>query len=265
VRSITSHPHARRCAGGSAGGGGSDKERERERGAPKLSLAHVFAGGPKAPAGGSSKPAYAALSLLTRKPLHFEWWLHYHMALGISHFFIHIEDTPELMPFLQQQPYASVVTVSHKGDERHFKDNYWTLQDRQRAHVNASLAKCREMGIDWLFHVDDDELIWLDRPFRDIVASAPKGTTNLTFTNLEAIPTTIEPLNYFEHIRTFTKRRMLAYVNGKPAGRTLASVKLDGPHRFSESRTRSAAAPLPPLPPLPPPPPHAPLRSPSPF
>lgn len=198
-----------------------------------LSLASVFSGGPKVPAAGSTKAVSAGLALLTRKPMHFEWWLHYHMALGVSHFFIHVEDTPELLHLLQREPYRSRVTVSEKGDNSSFKDNYWTLQDRQRFHVNQSLARCREMGIEWLFHVDDDELIWLDKPFREIVAAAPRGVTNITFTNLEAIPTTIEPVNYFEHIHSFTKKRMLAYVNGKPVGRTLSSVKLDGPHRFS--------------------------------
>lgn len=184
----------------------------------------------------------AALALLTRKPLHFEWWLNYHIELGISHFFIHVEDTPELVPLLQSERYGPLISMTVKEEAKHFKDNYWTLQDRQRAHVNASLERCRSMGIEWLFHVDDDELIWLDKPFREIVAAAPKGTTNLTFSNLEAIPTTMEAVNYFEHIHTFTKKRMLAYVNGKPAGRATPGTKLDGPHRFS-------AWPPPPSPP----------------
>mmetsp|Transcript_3559 Transcript_3559/g.10221 ORF Transcript_3559/g.10221 Transcript_3559/m.10221 type:complete len:442 (+) Transcript_3559:140-1465(+) len=206
----------------------------RRRGSSKMSLAGMFSGQPKPPAAGTTRPATAALALLTRKPLYFDWWLDYHITLGISHFFIHVEDTPELLTFLDSEPYKSLVTVTRKGEgEGHFRDNYWTLQDRQRAHVNASLARCREMGIDWLFHVDDDEVIWLEKPFREIVAQAPKATTNITFTNLEAIPTTTDPVNYFEHIRTFTKKRMLAYVNGKPAGRAVAGTKLDGPHRFS--------------------------------
>lgn len=214
--------------------GGAASSRSDTPAGGKLSLASVFSPSPKLPMPGSGKPPVAAgLALLTRKPLHFEWWLHYHIRLGICHFFIHIEDTPELLPFLQAEPYRSLVTVTQKGDSGPFKDNYWTLQDRQRAHVNHSLARCRDFGIEWLFHVDDDELIWLDRPFREIVASAPRGSTNLTFSNLEAIPTSVEPGNYFQQIRTFTKKRMLAYVNGKPAGRTLSSVKLDGPHRFS--------------------------------
>jgi len=201
-------------------------------GAPKRTgLAGLF-GSPTA--GATDGPrACAGLALLTRKPLHFSWWMDYHIALGISHFFIHVEDTPELLPLLQSAPYRDLVTISVKGDASHFKDNYWTLQDRQRAHVNAALALCRAKGIDWLFHVDDDELIWLDRPFAQIVAGVPKGVTNLTFSNLEAIPTTMEPVNYFEHIEGFTKKRMLAYVNGKPAGRTVVGTKLDGPHRFS--------------------------------
>lgn len=239
---------AARAAGGAGAGTGDGAPAlvragsDKPSGAPKLgslSLSSMFSSSHGRSQQGAQQPpppASAALALLTRKPLHFEWWLRYHMQLGICHFFIHVEDTPELLPLLASEPYRGVVTISQKGDASHFKDNYWTLQDRQRAHVNTSLARAREMGIEWLFHVDDDELIWLDKPFAEVVAAAPKGTTNITFSNLEAIPTTVEPVNYFEHIHSFTKKRMLAYVNGKPVGRTVPETKLDGPHRFCACR-----------------------------
>ena len=41
-----------------------------------------------------------AITLMTRKPHRFEWWLRYHLSLGICHVFVHVEDTPELLPLL---------------------------------------------------------------------------------------------------------------------------------------------------------------------
>ena len=32
-----------------------------------------------------------AITLMTRKPHRFEWWLRYHLSLGICHVFVHVE------------------------------------------------------------------------------------------------------------------------------------------------------------------------------
>ena len=92
---------------------------------------------------------------MTRKPHRFEWWLHYHLSLGICHFFIHgaprtdapksappapidaidpslhlpafpcppapcghsaVEDTPELLPLLASPEFAPFVTVTHVSE-----------------------------------------------------------------------------------------------------------------------------------------------------
>lgn len=66
---------------------------------------------------------------------------------------------------------------------------YWVRQMRQierpasqmrRQTVNANVAR-RQMGTDWLFHIDADEFIWQDRPLRQELAGgiAPQTEVNL--------------------------------------------------------------------------------------
>ena len=51
------------------------------------------------------------ITLMTRKPHRFDWWLRYHRSLGIYHVFVHVEDTPELLPILKVRPLARRVHV----------------------------------------------------------------------------------------------------------------------------------------------------------
>ena len=109
-----------------------------------------------------------AITLMTRKPHRFEWWLRYHLSLGICHVFVHVEDTPELLPLLASAEFAPFVTVTHVSEHNELNNpkngNYYTLMERQEAQVLRSLDECPRHGIDWLFHIDDDELLHLEVP-----------------------------------------------------------------------------------------------------
>ena len=56
------------------------------------------------------------ITLMTRKPHAFDWWLRYHRALGISHVFVHVEDTPELLELLSSAEFEGFVTVTTGSD-----------------------------------------------------------------------------------------------------------------------------------------------------
>ena len=99
--------------------------------------------------------------LMTRRPHRFDFWLAYHRALGISHFFVHVEDTPALLEELRCGEHADVVTATEGAEEgaegagssSSSSNNYYTLMQRQEHHVRAAVSACRERGIEWLFHV----------------------------------------------------------------------------------------------------------------
>ena len=90
------------------------------------------------------------------------------------------------------------------------------------------------MGIDWTFHVDDDELLYFDVPFSKIVDGLAPGVTCVVLVNIEAVPRSLSPECVFEDIEVFTQHKMLAYRNGKSAGK-VDLADWHGPHRFTGS------------------------------
>lgn len=176
-----------------------------------------------------------AICLLTRKPHRFDWWMHYHLSLGVQHFFIRVEDTPELLELLataEFAPHVTVVSDTAGADTRADCQEGSELIFRQQEHVRRSLIASRCMGFEWLFHLDDDELLHLSEPLERLVASQPAHVSCLVFLNLEAIPSQLEAECAFDGIERFTRRELLSYRNGKAAGRTLRSTDWGGPHRF---------------------------------
>ena len=131
-------------------------------------------------------------------------WLRYHRSLGIYHVFVHVEDTPELLPLLDSAEFKDFVTVT-TGDDNSLdthnpnsSDNYYTLMQRQERQVRRSVQSCRQAGIEWLFHVDDDELLYFDTPFSKIVDSLPREVTCVVLVNIEAVPDTLTSECIFE-------------------------------------------------------------------
>ena len=179
------------------------------------------------------------IALMTRDPHRFDWWLRYHRSLGIEHVYVHVEGSPDLLPLLHSDEFTTFVTVvatdqDNKSDSpRHRESNYFGLMERQERHVLRSTQLAKQRGLDWLFHIDDDELLHFAVPMKTLIGSAPPGTTCLTLINAEAMPTAEAATCVFEEIDAFTLHRMVAYRNGKAAGAVQAGARFSGPHRFT--------------------------------
>ena len=210
--------------------------------------------------GSSSTPTCSTLkvgvALMTREPHCFDWWLRYHRSLGIDHIFVHVEDSPELLVLLGTPEFSAFVTVTNLSDKDDSRDeerrqqqqqplppgaqvqresNYYSLIERQERHIRRSTQLAKQKGIDWLFHVDDDELLHFTVPMSTLIADLAPGTTCLALINLEAVPTSSSSACVFEEIKTFTLHKMNAYRNGKAAGALQAvhGGEWCGPHRFT--------------------------------
>jgi len=181
-----------------------------------------------------------AITLMTRKPHRFDWWLRYHISLGVYHIFVHAEDTPELLPLLDSPEFRDYVTVTTGCDnsvDTHkvvSKDNYYTLMQRQEVQVRRSVKAARQMGIHWIFHIDDDELLHFKEPFSRLAHELPSEVSCIVLINVEAAPKRLHTDCVFTDTDTFSQHLMLAYRNGKSAGR-VAVADWHGPHRFTGS------------------------------
>jgi hypothetical protein len=168
-----------------------------------------------------------AIACLMRKPIDLPEWLTHHRNIGITKFYIRLEDSPTFVDYLQTQ--SDVSYISSESDRS--GNNYETLQTRQGEYVNKCLEDAMSEGIDWVFHIDADELLHGDLSFLDELDTNYKC---LAIQNAEAV---------FEEGQDscFAAKKFLkcsegaackSYVNGKAAGRAEQGVSSHGPHAF---------------------------------
>lgn len=168
-----------------------------------------------------------AIALLMRKPIDLPIWFKHHRKIGISHFFIRLEDSPGWEDYLASQKDVTYeVSSSDKSG-----NNYETLMYRQLSFVNGSLKKAKQMGIDWIFHIDADELIHGSLKYLDDIHKKYKC---VRLENAEAVFSENEETCFsaVKFLRCSKNAPCRSYVNGKGGGRVEDGVKLMGPHHF---------------------------------
>ena len=176
---------------------------------------------------------------MMKNPIDLPLWLKYHRNLGISKFFIRLEDSPSWEEYLKDMDdvYMEVGASDESGN------NYTTVIDRQVTFVNSILRDTQKTkDLDWLIHIDGDELIHGDI---DSLMRLSNDIKTVKFVNAEAIFK--EPK---KRDSCFTATNFLrcdqgapckSYVNGKAAGRTNdPNVYLAGCHDFGYKGKESA-------------------------
>lgn len=167
-----------------------------------------------------------AIATLVRKPVDFPLWLRHHRDMGVTNFFIRVEDTPGLEDYLKTQK-----DIEYELGFSSRENNYETLQKRQLEFVNKCLEKCIDKDIKWIFHIDCDELLEGDIDFLNGLSEEVK---TIKLENAEAM------YNEEEETCFSAKDFMMcskgapcrSYVNGKSGGRCESGVHLAGPHDF---------------------------------
>jgi hypothetical protein len=176
-----------------------------------------------------SKPnSTVGLITFMRKPIDLSLWFKHHRLLGVTQFFIRVEDTPELEDYLQNQKDV----VFEMGDSNKDGDNYMTLFERQITFINSTLKKAQNMNIDWVFNVDVDELLHGNLRILDTIDPIYKC---LKLENAEAVFRENEPTCFsaIKFLRCGKSAPCRAYANGKSAARAVDGVESRGVHNFA--------------------------------
>lgn len=200
-----------------------------------------------APAPGAAAPRNpsVAIVLLSRRAPDLKTWLQYHLDyMGVSHIFMDVEDSPHFDEAWQTLSKAdqSRVTVwkasatGGQGDSRPV-DDYTTLQSRQLNAMTRAKGACKQMGIEWLIHIDDDELLYapLHRPIGEILESVPRGFDQAYIPNVEAIYKDANVKSCFTETNKVNMNRytFVSYANGKAAVRVADDEAIPaGPHQW---------------------------------
>jgi hypothetical protein len=129
---------------------------------------------------GSPKKRIGIANMM-KNPVDLPLWLKYHRNLGISKFFIRLEDSPSWEEYLKDMDdvYMEVGASDESGN------NYTTVIDRQVSFVNSILRDTQKTrDLDWLIHIDGDELIHGDI---DSLLRLSGDIKTVKFINAEAI------------------------------------------------------------------------------
>ena len=172
---------------------------------------------------------------LMKNPIDLPLWLKYHRNLGISLFFIRLEDSPSWEEYLKGM--EDVIVEVGSSDET--GNNYSTLIERQKAFANQVLKDTQKtQNIDWLIHIDADELLHGDiSAITDLstdIKTVKMVNVEAVFDNQSAKRNTCFSATKF--LRCDQGAPCKSYVNGKSGGRTnMDGVYLAGPHDFAFS------------------------------
>lgn len=168
---------------------------------------------------------------MMKSPKNIETWLETHRQLGITRFYIRLEDTPEIQEYLAEQ--VDVVLEIGKSTG---VNEYTDIQRRQGDMINTALQKAQSDNMSWLIHIDSDEL--LEGSLDEIRALDPSIRT-FWMQNEEAkyakVPQAVDQC--FDAVK-FTNcaedpAGCVSYGNGKGGGRVASDVSAFGPHRFT--------------------------------
>ena len=107
-----------------------------------------------------------ALFSMVRKPFNFDTWIEYHLSLGFDYIYLRVEETPEMSSLLDKYKDKVIVEYDNFINKR---DNYYTQMDRQKDFANKVIQDCIIKSVDWLAHIDSDELIWCGDSILDLL------------------------------------------------------------------------------------------------
>lgn len=192
-----------------------------------------------------------ALVTVSRRPTDFGTWLRYHLDyMGVEHIFLHLEDTPGFHEFWQGVPAAHKNRVTLWEDslasevdaEHRPSDDYTTLQARQIATMKRARETSMSMGIDWLLHIDDDELLYSPegKPIGQILAGLPTTVEQAYVPNVEAVYPSSDTKSCFPEVAQANTNpyTYVSYVNGKAAVRVTGAdddMIPAGPHQWQST------------------------------
>lgn len=219
----------------------------------------------------TTTPRVAVVSM-QRLPQHPETWARLHVDLGVDGFYLRLEDSPGLASRLRAY-FASVLQPAHPtrtlvlriqdaGSVDHSHGTYHTVITRQEAWINTALELAAQDGMQWLFHIDDDEVLVpaptalstsaaaaaaaLDpgtvapsMTWPDVLRTVPSSCASVHLHNWEAFSPSSPASSWLTDpgVRVLPRtcaHLYSAYGNGKSGARVGSSfsVQAHGPHHF---------------------------------
>ncbi|KAF5737676.1 hypothetical protein HS088_TW13G00564 [Tripterygium wilfordii] len=203
-------------------------------------------------------------------------WIFYHKVIGVSNFFLFVEGkaaSPNASKILEAIPGVKVIYRTGELEEKQAKSRIWNetwlasffykpcnyeLFVKQSLNMEMAIVLAREAGMDWIIHLDTDELLHpagaREYSLRQLLSDVPGNVDMVIFPNYESSverDDIKEPFSevsmfkknfdhlpkdvYFGNYREATRGNpnyFLTYGNGKSAARIQDHLRPNGAHRW---------------------------------
>ncbi|GMN53706.1 hypothetical protein TIFTF001_022842 [Ficus carica] len=203
-------------------------------------------------------------------------WMFYHKVMGVSTFFLFVEGkaaSPEVSKVLESIPGVKVIYRTRELEEKQAKSRIWNetwlssffykpcnyeLFVKQSLNMEMAIVMARDAGMDWILHLDTDELIHpagaREYSLRQLLLDVPGNVDMVIFPNYESSVERDDIKEPFTEVSMFKRNYdhlpkdtyfgmykestrgnpnyFLTYGNGKSAARIQDHLRPNGAHRW---------------------------------
>ncbi|KAK2651948.1 hypothetical protein Ddye_011804 [Dipteronia dyeriana] len=203
-------------------------------------------------------------------------WIFYHKVIGVSNFFLFVEGkaaTQNVSRILESIPGVKVIYRTRELEEQQAKSRIWNetwlasffykpcnyeLFVKQSLNMEMAIVMAREAGMDWIIHLDTDELLHpagtQEYSLRQLLSDVPSNVDMVVFPNYESSVERDDIMEPFSEVSMFKKNYdhlpkdvyfgnykeatrgnpnyFLTYGNGKAAARIQDHLRPNGAHRW---------------------------------
>lgn len=193
-----------------------------------------------------------------------ESFIRYHLKIGIAHIFLFFDlpDDPAIK-IAQKFPNVSAIpcdeSLRFQQKDNQLYDNLsqhasQEVMARQILNAETAINLALAMGMDWIVHIDGDELFYTQESVAEHFDFIPYSVGQVIYRNFEGVPENFEIKDYFKEVTLFKKHGhllpyplpeeyykfsqrqgyFLGYGNGKAAARVVPGLLPSGVHEFAK-------------------------------
>lgn len=147
-------------------------------------------------------------------------FVNYHLNIGIDHLVLFF-DAPEdeAIETLKSNERVTCIPCDTSFRQANGASPTDSIETRQIRNANLGLKILRDLGFDWIIHMDVDELLYPDVPIHSFFEGLDQHIKVVRFKILEALPDALEYHHPFSEISTFkvpvsNKRQFIAKLLG---------------------------------------------------
>lgn len=128
----------------------------------------------------------------------------YHLNIGIDHIFLFFDNPKDknFSLFLVNKQVTSIACTDEHWQKLGFpKPDY--IETRQKANANYAINLAQKKHIKWIMHIDIDELVYPEKPLKELLEYTPNDISYIWMRPYEAVPNNIEHSSAFQEINLF--------------------------------------------------------------